>query len=72
MIGIPDSIPVCGNDECFMSQSCLRFRAEPTAYQTVEYYAPGIDGVCDEHIEYHEEDEKPGKKRRKASRRIAA
>lgn len=76
MIGIPDSIPVCGNDECPSAQSCLRFRAEPSAYQTVEFFAPGIDGVCEEYMDYHDEDERPAKKprarRRPAARKDAA
>jgi hypothetical protein len=54
----------------------LRFRAEPSAYQTVEFFAPGIDGVCEEYMDYHDEDERPAKKprarRRPAARKDAA
>ena len=56
------NIPMCSNDECPLSNTCFRFRAEPSVHQEVEFFMPGVDGICEEHIAYA--DERPTKKSR--------
>ena len=70
-------ISMCSNDECPKAQKCYRFRAEPSVHQTVEFFAPGVDGICEEHIPYSEQppmrtaNKKP-RERRTPARKSAA
>ena len=47
---MPD-ISMCRNRECVMRETCFRYRAVPSEYQSYGRFLPdGEDGYCDDFI----------------------
>lgn len=51
-------ITLCEPDNCSIKETCLRYRAEHSEYQSYFNGSPLIEGKCDFYIEYKDKKSK--------------
>lgn len=43
---MPD-ISMCVNQDCLVKERCYRYRAIPSEYQSIAFFSPDNNGMCD-------------------------
>ena len=49
---MPD-ITMCVNSACPIKETCYRFKAKPSEYQSMAHFEPDADGSCYNFIKFH-------------------